>query len=193
VSSEHCIASSKLAPVALFGLRASPRSFFSQLDINYLPMWALWSCGRRACVVQAQRQIHRAFAGHLDRRWPDNASSPLDHRSIRRRVRWTNWSAIEDPRELATGAHLHAANCVAPSKSSSSDVPFRCRIRGSSPLLTAAFDVRRTSHPVAVLRAAGTTIPHSGGHRAREGWVHTVFRHIAAIVCDGPPARIQRG
>ena len=26
-------------------------------------MLALWSCGRRAGVVQAQRQIHRAFAG----------------------------------------------------------------------------------------------------------------------------------
>jgi hypothetical protein len=26
-------------------------------------MLALWSCGRRSCVVQAQRQIHRAFAG----------------------------------------------------------------------------------------------------------------------------------
>ena len=25
------------------------------------------------------------------------------------------------------------------------------------------------------------------------GWIHTVYRHIAAIVCDGPPARIQRG
>ena len=28
--------------------------------INNLPMWALWSCGRRVSVVQAQRQIHRA-------------------------------------------------------------------------------------------------------------------------------------
>jgi hypothetical protein len=161
----HCLI--ELAPVALFGLRASPRWFFSQLDINYLPMWALWSCGRRACVVQAQRQIHRAFAGHLDRRWPDNASSPLDHRA-------TATSGVDKPKrdrgsEGARHAHLHAANCVAPSRSSSSDVPFRCRIRGSSPLLTAAFDVRRTSHPVAVLRAAGTTIPHSRGHRAREG------------------------
>ena len=26
-------------------------------------MLALWSCGRRRSVVQAQRQIHRAFAG----------------------------------------------------------------------------------------------------------------------------------
>src|SRR3984893_14562388 len=26
-------------------------------------MLALWSCGRRGSVVQAQRQIHRAFAG----------------------------------------------------------------------------------------------------------------------------------
>ena len=30
-------------------------------------LWALWSCGRRAGVVQAQRQIHRAFAGQLRR------------------------------------------------------------------------------------------------------------------------------
>ena len=35
-------------------------------------------------------------------------------------------------------------------------------------LSTAAFDRRRTSHPVAVPRTAGTTIPHSQGHRARE-------------------------
>ena len=37
------------------------------------------------------------------------------------------------------------------------------------PIVDCGFDVRRTSHPVAVLRAAGTTIPHSRGHRAREG------------------------
>ena len=161
-------ASSKLAPVALFGLRASPRSFFSQLDINSLPMWALWSCGRRACVVQAQRQIHRAFC------WP--LRPPLARQRIlpSRSPRYTTSGVDKLKRDRGSeGArhwgHLHAANCVAPSKSSSSDVPFRCRIRGSSPLLTAAFDVRRTSHPVAVLRAAGTTIPHSGGHRAREG------------------------
>ena len=48
----HCLI--ELPPVALCGLRASPRSFFSQLDINYLPMWALWSCGRRACVVRSK-------------------------------------------------------------------------------------------------------------------------------------------
>jgi hypothetical protein len=170
VSSEHCIASSKLAPVALFGLRASPRSFFSQLDINYLPMWALWSCGRRACVVQAQRQIHRAFAGHF--------RPPLARQRIlpSRSPRYTATSGVDKLKRdrgsegaRPTGAHLHAANCVAPSRSSSSDVPFRCRIRGSSPLLTAAFDARRTSHPVAVPRTAGTTIPHSRGHRAREG------------------------
>ena len=43
------------------------------------------------------------------------------------------------------------------------------RIRGSSPSIDCGFDAHRTSHPVAVLRAAGTTIPHSRGHRAREG------------------------
>ena len=36
-------------------------------------LWALWSCGRRAGVVQAQRQIHRAFAGQLRR---DLCTSP---------------------------------------------------------------------------------------------------------------------
>ena len=43
------------------------------------------------------------------------------------------------------------------------------RIRGSSPSIDCGFDARRTSHPVAVPRTAGTTIPHSRGHRAREG------------------------
>jgi hypothetical protein len=43
--------------------RERPRFFF-QPNINYLPMWPLWSCGRRASVVQAQRQIHGVFAGH---------------------------------------------------------------------------------------------------------------------------------
>jgi len=42
-------------------------------------------------------------------------------------------------------------------------------IRGSSPFIDCGFDARRTSHPVAVPRTAGTTIPHSRGHRAREG------------------------
>ena len=43
------------------------------------------------------------------------------------------------------------------------------RIRGSSPFVGCGFDARRTSHSVVVHRATGTTIPHSGGHRAREG------------------------
>jgi hypothetical protein len=42
-------------------------------------------------------------------------------------------------------------------------------IRGSSPFARCGFNARRTSHSVAVHRAASTTIPHSGGHRAREG------------------------
>src|SRR5207302_10088982 len=32
---------------------------------QYLLMLALWSCGRRPCVVQAQRQIHRALRAAL--------------------------------------------------------------------------------------------------------------------------------
>src|SRR5260370_36807537 len=55
---------------------------------------------------------------------------------------------------------------------------FRSRIRGSSPSIDCGFDARRTSHPVAVLRAAGTTIPHSLGHRAPEG-VATLYCRIS--------------
>src|SRR5262249_51907014 len=36
-------------------------SFFST-QINWLTDVALWSCGRRTSVVQAQRQIHRVLA-----------------------------------------------------------------------------------------------------------------------------------
>src|SRR5262245_17457503 len=87
----------------------------------------------RASVVQAQRQIHRVFAGPLHRRWSENAFSDRDCRTTM----------------------TVSCRCVA--------------IRGSSPFIDCGFDARRTSHPVAVLRTAGTTIPHSGGHRAREG------------------------
>jgi hypothetical protein len=34
---------------------------FPLFDISCLLLWALWGCGRRARVVQAQRQIHRAL------------------------------------------------------------------------------------------------------------------------------------
>src|SRR5258705_3766342 len=50
-------------------LSFEPSSSFSLFNVNYLMLWALWSCGRRAGVVQAQRQIHRAFC------WP--ATPPL--------------------------------------------------------------------------------------------------------------------
>ena len=43
--------------------RPEPELFFlfPFLDINHLLVWALWGCGRRDRVVQAQRQIHRAL------------------------------------------------------------------------------------------------------------------------------------
>src|SRR5690242_11656740 len=43
-------------------LGASPGSL-SDVFNQCLLMLVLWSCGRRRSVVQAQRQIHRAFAG----------------------------------------------------------------------------------------------------------------------------------
>src|SRR5881398_2862250 len=46
----------------LTDLLAEPQLPFSIPIQNASLMLALWSCGRRAGVVQAQRQIHRAFA-----------------------------------------------------------------------------------------------------------------------------------
>src|ERR1700739_841793 len=47
-------------------------------------------------------------------------------------------------------------------------VPSRCD-PWLEPIYRLRLDARRTSHPVAVPKTAGTTIPHSRGHRAREG------------------------
>src|SRR6267378_1987257 len=50
----------KCAPVASFDPPAEPQLLFRFLN-QCLLMLALWSCGRRVSVVQAQRQIHRAL------------------------------------------------------------------------------------------------------------------------------------
>src|SRR5438552_18901328 len=54
---ERCLTAR--VPVALLISRPSHSSPFSILN-QCLLMLALWSCGRRDSVVQAQRQIHRA-------------------------------------------------------------------------------------------------------------------------------------
>src|SRR5437764_12270738 len=56
----------KHAPVASLVLRPSPQLLFHFINQCLLTL-ALWSCGRRVSVVQAQRQILRAFAGQLRR------------------------------------------------------------------------------------------------------------------------------
>ena len=43
---------------------AGPQLLFHFIN-QCLVMLALWSCGRRPCVVQAQRQIHRALRATL--------------------------------------------------------------------------------------------------------------------------------
>jgi hypothetical protein len=73
-------------------------------------------------------------------------------------------------------------------------VSLRCvAIRGSSPFIDCGFDGRRTSHPVAVPRNGWHHNPSFWRSSGSGGRVHTVCRHITATVCDGPPARIQRG
>jgi hypothetical protein len=51
----------KHAPVASSLLWPSPRSSFVLFNVNYMLLRTLWSCGRRAGVVQAKRQIHRVL------------------------------------------------------------------------------------------------------------------------------------
>ena len=62
-SSEHCIANQKLLPSPHCSPGRPSRPFLTH--INSSPMEALWSCGRRTSVVQAERQIHRAFCRPL--------------------------------------------------------------------------------------------------------------------------------
>ena len=125
MSSEHCDLSPHWSP-------GQPScSFLTQ--INCSPMWALWSCGRRTSVVQAQRQIHRV-AGPVHRLWPENASSDRD-----------------------CGTTVDGI------------VPLRCDPWLEPILSTAALMPAEPHIRSAVARTAGTTIPHSGGHRAREG------------------------
>src|SRR6516165_3630820 len=42
-------------------LTAQPRALFPLIQCKLVAVVGLWSCGRRVCVVQAKRQIHRAF------------------------------------------------------------------------------------------------------------------------------------
>ena len=55
------VASPSVLPLPQSILRPAPAPLLNPNQC--LLMLALWSCGRRAGVVQAQRQIHRAFAG----------------------------------------------------------------------------------------------------------------------------------
>ena len=55
------VASPSVLPLPQSILRPAPAPLLNPKSC--LLMLALWSCGRRAGVVQAQRQIHRAFAG----------------------------------------------------------------------------------------------------------------------------------
>src|SRR5207302_6153977 len=83
---------------------------------------------------------------------------------------WTTCRADGDnPRGARHWAHLHAANgCTVKDR----HLPRRRSVVESvarAHPLTAVLMPAETSHSVAVHRAASTTIPHSGGHRAREG------------------------
>src|SRR5271167_4137180 len=61
-TSSHCLTALARAKLLFFLIQCE------LLDVvGPVELLALWSCGRRAGVVQAQRQIHRAFAGQLRR------------------------------------------------------------------------------------------------------------------------------
>jgi hypothetical protein len=60
VTQQPIVASSKCSRCLVLPARNSHR-----LKQASTLLWTLWGCGRRGSVVQAQRQIHRVFAGHL--------------------------------------------------------------------------------------------------------------------------------
>src|SRR5467141_3214018 len=51
----------ELGAASHMGSPRQPSRVLFPIYVNNLPMWALWSCGRRVSVVQAQRQIHRVL------------------------------------------------------------------------------------------------------------------------------------
>jgi len=71
-------------------------------------------------------------------------------------------------------------------------VSFRCD-PWLEPIYRLRLDARRTSHPVAVSQNGWHHNPSFSRSSGSGGRVHPVFRHITATVCNGPPARIQRG
>ena len=129
------------------------RSFLTQ--INWSPMWAVWSCGRRTSVVQAQRQIHRVLAPYT-----------VGGQRTRFPIEIRHYGDGNVPL-LRSVARAHFIDC--------------------------GFDARRTSHPVAVPKNGWHHNPSFSRSSGSGGRVHPVFRHITATVCNGPPARIQRG
>ena len=60
----------------LTGLTAQPQLLFCLIN-QCLLMLALWSCGRRSSVVQAQRQIHRDLLAACPLLYQIRGSSPL--------------------------------------------------------------------------------------------------------------------
>jgi hypothetical protein len=124
----HCLTNS--CSRSLIGLRAA--LWFFSTQINCSPMWALWSCGRRTSVVQAQRQIHRVLA----------ATYTAGGQRTRFRSRLPHYGDVSAValRSVAR-AHLSTAALM----------PAEPHIRSPFP------------------ERLDTTIPHSQGHRARDG------------------------
>ena len=76
------VASPSVLPLPQSILRPAPAPLLNPKS-KCLLMLALWSCGRRRSVVQAQRQIRRAFAGSYA------ATYALRH--TRLRIRLIHW------------------------------------------------------------------------------------------------------
>jgi hypothetical protein len=64
VTQQTAVASSRCSRCLMLPALKFPKDLFPHRK-SCLLLWTLWSCGRRASVVQAQRQIHRVIAGYL--------------------------------------------------------------------------------------------------------------------------------
>jgi hypothetical protein len=134
VSSEHALPHRNLLPLPhLVSAPALARSFPNSISTTY-------RCGPCGVVGDALASSKRSgkSTGFLLATYTaagQTNASPLARRATGRGVGGQTEARCGGS-EARHWAHLHSANWVAPSRSS--EVPLRCRIRGSSPLLTAA-------------------------------------------------------
>ena len=161
---ERCLAAHvPVASLISWPSHSSPSQFQFK---NASLMLALWSCGRRFRVVQAQRQIHRALSRRLRGRWKTSSRNTIDQGFARlhqaRARKRPSWSRIPfGARLLGATPSTHAAM---------SAVVRPGRHRGTEP---ATARIARAMYATArrqTIRAARLSLPQTDPAAAAIAW-----------------------